>query len=72
MVENLASSITSQLFVDSNGSQEQERLPEIVYKRGFLSEETMPELFIRQTNVETEESTMHLSAEKVLDFYQKT
>ena len=55
MVENLATSITSQLFVDSNGSQEKDRLPEIVYKRGFLSEETMPELFIRQTNVETEE-----------------
>ena len=69
-VEGLASSITRQLFTDS-ADQEIEHLPEIVFKRAYLSESTLPELF-----TEEEDAygfiTQFLSAEKVLDFYQKT
>ena len=58
-------------FADNDNHDKMlERPPEIVFKRGYLSEATAPELFIKQTNAETQETTRHLAAEKVLEFYQ--
>ena len=68
MVNKASTDILSQIY-------KQDELPDIVYKRGYLSQEALPELFVKEKLVDALTGQVPktlFSGEKVLQFFSRT